>query len=155
MSSLPDIDTLFKKIDTDQSGRIDINEFCDFMIEYYHVKPEDAGTIKMIISIFKLCDTKTLFHRKDDHIDRKEFNRIYACIQPYDPAKTVKNQIGTFLFKAIDSNNSGNISSREMAKFTKALRIQKDNNAKFMMELDTNRDGRVDLGEFLAWFNEF
>ena len=151
--SLPSQQDLFKQFDTDNSGSIDINEFCDYLFKYFEVEDQSEKYIKVIISIFVMCDTESVFKKKDQKIDKKEFERIYKALPPKD-GRTAKTLVGTFLFNIIDSNNSGKISKKEMVKFTDALKLNKEHSEKFLNELDTNRDGKVDLIEFLTWYDE-
>lgn len=151
--SLPSQSELFKKFDSDHNGIIDINEFTNFILNYFDIVDESENYVKVLKAIFEMCDTESVFHRKDYVIDKKEFTKIYNAI-PVKDGRSPKTLVGTFLFNVIDSNGSGKISKKEMSKFTDALGVNKEQAESFMIELDTNKDGKVDLKEFLNWYNE-
>ena len=149
--SKADLNQLFEEIDTDRNGGIDIQEFFEFLVRHFRMGEEGDNYIRVFQSIFTMCDTETLFHKKDNLIDKKEFVRIYNAFPEKDSNLSMRGLIGTFLFNIIDENRSGKI-SKEMEKFTSTMDMDKEATKVFMKQLDLNGDGKIDKNEFLSWY---
>ena len=149
---------LFNAIDQKNDGIIDVKEFVSFFIYYFELEENRNQFKRTFKSIFKLCN-------KNNMIDRKQFKRVYDAFSKknsYDKYVNKNNedynekkiyQIGTFLFNVINQNHSGKINDKEMIKFCETLKVTKEKLIKqFIDELDDNKDGKIDLNEFLNWF---
>ena len=101
--------------------------------------------------IFYLSDKDSLFTKKDNKISKKEFTNIYFAI-PIKRGQSKRALIGEFLFNIIDDNKSGKINEKELKQFSKLLYENDDFNSNFLIELDKNGDGKIDLKEFLKWY---
>ena len=148
-----EINQLFQSIDIDHSGYIDEKEFISYFQSYFKLDSNDEKNsfYQELSLVFYLSDKDSLFTKKDNKISKKEFTNIYFAI-PIKRGQSKRALIGEFLFNIIDDNKSGKINEKELKQFSKLLYENDDFNSNFLIELDKNGDGKIDLKEFLKWY---
>ena len=147
------IEIYFNKINTHKIGHINFHEFTTFCEDYFNVNNTKENLISMNIfyCIFKLCVAKKVSENKEEHISSNEIKRINDSLQ-FEQNLSTNRMIGTFLFNIINVKRNGTISEKELFKFSSLIGVDEEKNREFMKELDNNKDGFVDLNEFLEWY---
>lgn len=152
------IDAVFDSFDSDHNGTIDKNEFINGMSVFcnMHNLRSRETYMKFFETIFNMCDSTTFlwfFTIKDGVISREEFTRI-ANAMPNPMSKDIIENIGKMMFNIIDKDHSGAIDKKEMKEFLKYSPFTKQKLGEFMLSLDDNGDGQIQLDEFMKWFRQ-
>ncbi|ELP94774.1 hypothetical protein EIN_341920 [Entamoeba invadens IP1] len=150
--SLDTFDNVFKAIDTSGDGKIQREEFVIGMRNLTNTTGDFDEDFELI---FDMVDGSVCFSMKDGKLGKREFRKIYDSFpKPFPTDKRQADKaIGVFLFKVIDSNNSGKINKKELAKFLKLIgTTKKEDIDKFMKIIDTDNSNKISMTEFLEWY---
>jgi len=137
---------VFREIDADGSGFLDVQEIKEMAIRLGQPLPDDR-----VKSIFDSMDKNG-----DGKVNAEEFMEWFeaeetkAGIRSYFHRKTLQ------IFDEIDTDMSGYIDRRELADVT--VRLGQEFSEKkideIFEEMDANGDGRIQLDEFVAWMDK-
>ena len=142
------VKSLFKKYDTDDSGRLGKNEMLTLLKEDLGMKENQAQACILLVDKDGCgevsFDEFTLWLRTE-----KGFRNIDDSSRYYKVQKAIE------LFKEFDKDGNGTIDREEFKKLFKKFQANCDasqiDNA--LQALDTSGDGKISFPEFLAWLN--
>ncbi|BFU18853.1 EF-hand calcium-binding domain containing protein [Entamoeba histolytica HM-1:IMSS-B] len=148
------IEFIFNLLDKDKSGYLSPDEFCEGLIEFYHITDDKKESYREIFNdIFLLADGKGLFNSKDNKITLREFKNICSLL----PTETKKTDviIGTVAFRLVDSNNSGKVNKKELTAFLKktGVHLKKGEIDALMDSIDEDGDGKISFQEFMLLYD--
>ncbi|EDR26522.1 dc3, putative [Entamoeba dispar SAW760] len=148
------VEFIFNLLDKDKSGYLDRDEFCEGLIEFYHITDDKKESYREIFNdIFLLADGKGLFNSRDNKITLREFKNICSLL----PTETKQTDVivGTVAFKLVDSNNSGKVNKKELITFLKktGIHLKKGEVDVLMDSIDEDGDGKISLQEFMLLYD--
>lgn len=130
----------FLALDTNSDGKISKEE----LLKKYEETMEESQAIEIVAKIMGEVDKNT-----SGDIDYSEF--LSACM---DYNKCLSNENLNAAFRVFDKDNSGTITASElMDVLGKNMDMPSEVWNEIMMEADQNRDGVIDLKEFLTLMN--
>ncbi|ELP84662.1 caltractin, putative [Entamoeba invadens IP1] len=135
---------LFDEIDTDKSGTIDFDEFCRALTQSNTV--EDVEPLKLF---FGLLDTDD-----DGELCFADFYKLLTILN-HMPDKSETSMMTAF-FNLADGDGNGTLDADEVIRLCKKIGFapgEMDVN-QFIEEIDTNKDGVIQLDEFLELFKD-
>ena len=128
------------------------DEFIQMMFKIFNVEGENDQIVNVLDDIYEVVDGKGLFNRKDGKLNFKEFYQVISLLPEYfvSPVRS----IAYVLFRLVDSNNSGDISSKEMKNYFNKIGIQFKSEAfkRLMNKLDINNNSQIEFDEFAVMF---
>lgn len=131
---LEGLKSLFKSIDSDNSGTITVEELRKALAQWGH-KIQDTE-LQQLLAFADVDGNGTI-----------DYNEFVAATMHF--SKLEKEEVLQKAFKQLDTDDSGTISSDELAAMLKQFGIFED--AKDMLaSADTNGDGQIDYAEF-SW----
>eukprot|EP01090_Pellita_catalonica_P020752 TRINITY_DN7565_c0_g1_i1.p1 TRINITY_DN7565_c0_g1~~TRINITY_DN7565_c0_g1_i1.p1 ORF type:complete len:167 (+),score=32.19 TRINITY_DN7565_c0_g1_i1:35-502(+) len=139
---------LFDDVDRNNNGTLNYTEFKKFWYSIDEDRVRPPTPIRKIKFYFKAADIN-----QDDSVSFDELETCLFQTYPEDPAE--KELYIKALFRAIDTNNDGKLSKREVRSAFRHLmgkvRVKELDEA--FNELDVDSDGEVTLDEFRdTWF---
>jgi len=141
---------VFDKYDTDKSGQIDIAEFRTLCYALGY-----ALTAVEVELAVKVLDTDA-----SGQIEKKEFTKWWAkSDRRWDDVKLdtdtlEKRNAALEAFKTYDPNKTGKIEKANFERLHGDLvkgGLTKKALDRFLEDLDSNRDGAIEFGEYLDW----
>jgi len=141
-----DVMDVFQEIDSDGSGLLDIHEIKQITVRLGQPLPDDK-----IKSIFESMDTN-----RDGKVNAKEFIEWFDKEETKEGIKSYFHQKTLQIFKELDTDNSGFLDRKEIEMAT--IQLGEDFSDKkldaIFTQMDTNKDGKVQLNEFIAWMDQ-
>ena len=129
-----DILKIFRMFDTDDDGKLTMNELFNGLINYF-----DENIIKNEINdIFLLLDGGNR-----GYIEYEEFLRATV-----DQKTLLSEENLVYAFNFFDKGNKGKLSVDKIKKFFVDDKVSEDVFKSIFNEIDSNEDGEIDFGEF-------
>lgn len=137
---------IFKEIDTDGSGFLDKQEIKEMAIRLGQPLPDDR-----IDSIFATMDKN-----KDGRVQADEFMEWFGKEETMAGMKAYFHKKTLQIFEEIDIDGSNDIDEQELMDISLRLGqgFDKKTIKKIFKEMDTNRDGKIQIEEFIAWMDK-
>lgn len=137
---------VFREIDVDGSGFIDITEVKDMAIRLGQPLPEDRAK-----SIFDNMDKN-----RDGKVSAEEFMQWYSNEETKEGIKSYFHQKILKLFKEIDTDGSGYLDEQEIEEVSNRIghHLSKKEIKQIVKSMDTNKDGKIEVQEFIAWMDK-
>mmetsp|Transcript_12491 Transcript_12491/g.18675 ORF Transcript_12491/g.18675 Transcript_12491/m.18675 type:complete len:907 (-) Transcript_12491:83-2803(-) len=137
---------MFREIDRDGSGFIDPQELKEIATRLGN--PLDDKQLK---ELFRTIDTD-----KNGKISADEFVAWINAEQSKNDVKRYLHATATVIFEEIDTDQSGFLDKAELKAVT--VRLGEDFTdkeiKKIFKEMDTDKDGKISLQEFIAWMDK-
>ncbi|KAL7711651.1 calmodulin-like [Entamoeba marina] len=133
---------IFDNCDEGNKGGLILKEFIEAVSQIIGVEDVDR-----CVQIFKIMDID-----EDHQLSWNDFKRIAGIL--YENKGNDQESKLKSLFRLIDSNNSDSISVEELQYFFKKTNIAatKEEVKKYIDSADLNKDGELQLNEFLLLF---
>jgi len=140
---------VFEKYDTDKSGEIDAGEFRNLCYSLgYGLTSEEVE-----------LGVKVLDSDGSGKIEMKEFTTWWTKADRWADVKLdvetlEKRSKALDTFKSFDPSKTSKIKQADFEKFYASLikeGLTKKTKEKFLEDLDTNKDGAIEFGEYLDW----
>jgi len=144
--TLEEVMDVFREIDTDGSGFLDMQEIKEMTIRLGQPLPDDR-----IKEIFNDMDTN-----KDGKVEAKEFIKWFNNEDTKEGLKSYFHQKTVHIFNEIDSTNSGYLDEQDLRNVSRRFgqKFADEKIKSIFKEMDTNKDGKVKFGEFVAWMGK-
>lgn len=147
LPTLGDAKDVFRELDTDKSGYVDIQEIQAFAHRRLG-RPLEEDTVK---TIFKSMDKN-----RDGKVNVDEFMEWFSNDETKRGIKYYFHQKTIQIFNEIDIKNHGYLNMEEIKNISIQLGLNlTDSKIKqIFMEMDTDRNGKVYKEQFIAWMDK-
>lgn len=137
---------LFREIDKDGSGFLNIKQVKEMSIRLGQQLPEDK-----IQAMFNSLDKN-----KDGKIAPEEFMEWFSAEETKEGIKSYFHQKILQIFKEIDIDNSGYLDEQELEDLSIRIghNLSKEKLKEIFKEMDLNEDGKIEINEFIAWMDK-
>lgn len=137
---------IFREIDRDGSGFLDVQEIKEMALRLGQPLPDDR-----IKDIFQDMDKNG-----DGKIQADEFMEWFSAEETKQGIKNYFHQKTLQIFKEIDADNSGYLDEQELTDISLQLgqNFPKKKIKAIFNEMDINKNGRVEIEEFIAWMDK-
>lgn len=146
LPTLADAMDVFKEIDTDGSGFLDIQEIKEIAFRLGQSLDDDR-----LKTVFDSMDKN-----KDGKIQAEEFMEWFNNEETNEGSKSFFHQKTLQIFKEIDTDNSGFLDEQELVDVSNRLgqKFSQKQIHVIFNEMDSNKDGKIQIGEFIAWMDK-
>lgn len=137
---------VFREVDRDGTGFLDMQNIKEMTIRLGQPLPDDR-----VKEIFDRMDKN-----KDGKVEAEEFMEWFSAEETKEGIKNYFHQKTLQIFKEIDTDMSGFLDVQELEDI--AIRIganlPKKRLQKIFKEMDKNKDGKIEVDEFIAWMDK-
>jgi Ca2+-binding EF-hand superfamily protein len=146
LPTLGDAKDIFREMDRDGTGHLDIKEIKQFAVRLGQPLEEDR-----VRAIFESMDKN-----RDGKVNADDFIQWFSNDETRKGIKAYFRQKTIQIFKEIDINNSGYLDERKIKDISIQLghHLPDKKIKAIFMEMDADRTGRVDVEHFIAWMDK-
>ena len=145
---------LFEKMDVDNSGYIEFNEFYQVLVNIYKI---DLSLEELAMDIFLYADGNGTFNSRDGKLNKSEFRKFSRAAPEPTEYSTPKEALMLLLFKLIDINDNQYIEFNEFEIFYKRVARTGCSDAEIKQAFNLlKRDelNRVAKSDFIEYINK-